>query len=79
MVTTAVLVPAWHVVHGVGILTHLCVRGEGVVWCVCVCGMSVYVLCTCGVCVWDECVCVVYMRCVCVYVVNRLGEKDTLQ
>ena len=36
MVTTAVLLPAWHVVHGIGTLTHLC---QGV-WCV----MSAYVI-----------------------------------
>ena len=32
MVTTAVMVPAWHAVHGIVTLTHLCVRGR--VWCV---------------------------------------------
>ena len=47
MVTTAVLVPAWHVVHGVGILTHLCVRREGVVWDVCVCVVYMRGVCVC--------------------------------
>ena len=28
MVTTAVRVPAWHVVHGIVTLTHLCVKGR---------------------------------------------------
>ena len=47
MVTTAVLVPAWHAVHGIVTLTHLCVRGKGVVCegCVCVTERGVYMWC----------------------------------
>ena len=62
MVTTAVLVPAWHAVHGIGMLTHLCVRGEGVVWGVCGGG--------------DECVCVVYMRGVCVCACSESVRRE---
>ena len=43
MVTTAVLVPTWHAVHGIGTLTHLCVSGDVVVCDGCVCDRKRYV------------------------------------
>ena len=48
MVTTAVLVPTWHAIHGIVTLTHLCVRGR--MWCVmCVCVTErVVYMCVCA-------------------------------